>query len=566
MAQDDNQKIASWLSHEDVVPEMTSPGIPAPWFSAYRSTEGEGWNITWYSALIPPDKVAECIQDDGGWDTHIGDGAPDVWTYYSRGEEETQEYHAFGNAKGIEPLVIYRDFHGMRESFFEVSPEFRLFHNLYHEPKRGRYLHFDDNGNESEAVRYGYGFVEIRTDLLKRFCDTKQMALAVYVDSFRRSTASLEELGLDEKRENLKGDFYSVSLIVAPEQHGFLRPGIKTVGAIHASKKYVLPGPMPGEGDSPDETYQEFVIGEDETGKPIRYTCDPDQLANYFGKNPDAPHYLTSVFFRPEVLAKYHAEPDKYSVEDGYLRCGGLWGIRMDNDDPDHVMLFLGDLGRDLSEDERHYWLSYNIPPQGRTMSETTYRRSFRAMPTNPTRADHAFKLAYDQFRKRFQEARGWDFFLPLHADDEHFLTALRILAKDNQSEFDSQLIALTKILIDSLNEKQIAKGLTTLETNSKGITKLECFLAENGFTGYEDHIKFLRVLQDLRSKSSAHRKGSSYDKLVEELELADEGQKAVFEKLLREAEGLIGYLSEGLLPAKESEADDESEIKGKED
>ena len=53
------------------------------------------------------------------------------------------------------------------------------------------------------------------------------------------------------------------------------------------------------------------------------------------------------------------------------------------------------------------------------------------------------------------------------------------MLSKDNQSEFDSQLIALTKIIVDSLNEKEITKGLKTLTENDKAITKLEKFFKE---------------------------------------------------------------------------------------
>ena len=137
----------------------------------------------------------------------------------------------------------------------------------------------------------------------------------------------------------------------------------ETSGSI-VGKKYVLPGPMPTEKAKKPELYQEFTIDTDGSGKPVRQTCDPDKLANYFGKNPDAPHYFTSVFFRGEVLAKYYADPAKYSVEDGYLRCGSLWELRMDNDHTDVVVVFLGDLGRDLSEAERNYWLSFNIPPK----------------------------------------------------------------------------------------------------------------------------------------------------------------------------------------------------------
>ena len=119
----------------------------------------------------------------------------------------------------------------------------------------------------------------------------------------------------------------------------------------------------------------------------------------------------------------------------------------------------------------------------------------------------------------------------------------------DNQAEFDSQLIALTKVLVDSLNEKEITKGLTTLTENDKGISKLEKFFKERGTIGHDPHVKFLRVLQDLRSKSSAHRKGSSYDQLISNLKMADEGQQKVFTTMLTAACALIRYIRAVLLP-----------------
>jgi aspartyl-tRNA(Asn)/glutamyl-tRNA(Gln) amidotransferase subunit A len=47
---------------------------------------------------------------------------------------------------------------------------------------------------------------------------------------------------------------------------------------------------------------------------------------------------LTPVFFRRAVLAKYLAEPERYEVGDGDLRCSGFWSLRMDNDHPQHVV------------------------------------------------------------------------------------------------------------------------------------------------------------------------------------------------------------------------------------
>ena len=256
------------------------------------------------------------------------------------------------------------------------------------------------------------------------------------------------------------------------------------------------------------------------------------QARRLLRQESEAPNYLTPVFFRAEVLAKYYADPGKYSVEDGYLRCGSLWGLRMDNDHTDVVVVFLGDLGRELSEAERNYWLSFNIAPEGRTISQTTFKRGFLAEFADPQKPD-LYSSTNTTTSTGVPRIEWWDFFLPLHGDDEHFLTGLRLLSKDNQAEFDSQLIALTKVVVDSLNEKEIAKGLRTLAENDKGITKLEKFFDEHGAVGYEPHVKFLRVLQDLRSKSAAHRKGSSYEKLIADLQLADEGQQKVFAALL---------------------------------
>lgn len=540
------QKHIAWLQHEDIQAALASADVPAPWFSAFRRTKSADQKLTWFSALVPPALIPKLVKNSGGWDIHIGDGGPSVWTSWPGGVEK-MTYTPFGNEKGIEPLVIHRDFHGMRDGFVELSQEFRLYHNLWPEPGKKRFLLIDANGDESEAARYGEDFLEIRTDLVLKFCAVKQLALAIYVDSFRDSKSTLKELGVVDTRTHHDGPRHEYFLALVAQDVVFKKE-CETSGSI-VGKKYVLPGPMPTEKDEQPEQYQDFIIGSDASGKPIRYTCESDKLADYFGKNPAAPNYLTPVFFRAEVLAKYYADPGKYSVEDGYLRCGSLWGLRMDNDHTDVVVVFLGDLGSELSEAERNYWLSFNIAPEGRKISQTTFKRGFLAEFADPEKPDLVFKHEYNHFNREFREINGWDFFLPLHAHDGHFLTGLRLLSKDNQAEFDSQLIALTKVVVDSLNEKAIANGLTTLAKDEKGITKLEKCFKERGAVGFEPHVKFLRVLQDLRSKSAAHRKGSSYEELIADLQMADEGQQKVFSALLTAGSEFIRFLRALLIP-----------------
>jgi hypothetical protein len=516
------------------------------WTPLFEVTESPTTRLRWFSALVPAEMIAKLVADERGWDVGPLDGKPSVWTHYHGSEKKTHRYCPFGNEEGLEPLVILRDFNGMKPSFLELAQEFRFYFNLFHDAQRSRYLEINSNGDEIEVVRYTEKKMEVRTNLLVRFAAVKQMAIAIYLESTRYSKPSLEELGLREIRDREKGPLFCAPWCVVASDSILLNE-YATWALMVGAKKYVLPSPSPFDDEEAPERYQEFIIGLGEDGELIRYTCDPGKLANYFGANPEAPNYLTPVHFRSEVLAKYYADPLKYSVEYGYLRCGSLWGVRMDNDHEDYITVFLGDVGRDLSEAERDYWISFNIAPVGKGISHTNFMRSFMAQPTDPQRPDLVFKQLYQSFGSEFAKVSGWQFFLPLHQDDHHFLSGLRLLAKDNQVEFDSQLLSLTKVLIDSLNEKEIAKRVAAIEQNEKGISKLGKMLAACGLVEFNGHIKFLRVLQDLRSKSAVHRKGSSYDALVEELQLSDVGQKAVFSGLLASAVEFLKFLQANL-------------------
>jgi hypothetical protein len=192
--------------------------------------------------------------------------------------------------------------------------------------------------------------------------------------------------------------------------------------------------------------------------------------------NEHAAHYLTPVWFTRDVLMKYYEDP-KFSIEDGYLRCGSLWRMRIDNNLPDHVVAYLGDLGRDLDTEEQKYWRHFNVTPSGRRPSETNFQRSFRAEFAEPSAPDLLFKLRYGQLDKAWKEKFGWPIFLPPHEADAHVLKRLRVPISDSASEFDRQLLYLVKLLIDSLNEAELAKASGKALLDQKGISKLERYL-----------------------------------------------------------------------------------------
>ena len=106
---------------------------------------------------------------------------------------------------------------------------------------------------------------------------------------------------------------------------------------------------------------------------------------------------------------------------------------------------------------------------------------------------------------------------------------------ENDQKEFDGLIQSITKLIIDSLNEKQLVKAIDSTkpdvlrflsERNIKeskpsniqgGITKFECFLISEGLLD-SDVVKLLRNIQDLRSSTVAHRKSTKLDTKTEEL------------------------------------------------
>ena len=107
----------------------------------------------------------------------------------------------------------------------------------------------------------------------------------------------------------------------------------------------------------PIDELETFKFGRDENeddilafSSPYSYgaaTTDLQLPADYV-----VPDYLTPVFFDRRVLNKYRDEPSRYQVYDGYLQCRSKWGLQIDNNSPGHVVVWLGDLGRDLPSTE----------------------------------------------------------------------------------------------------------------------------------------------------------------------------------------------------------------------
>lgn len=523
----------SLLQFEDLQEYIASRLGTEGWITVYEYTKKDREQIGYFCALTTPEAVERSL-DNTSWDLLIGHGMPGFVHY----PDDTQRYYRFGDDEGIEPFIIVREFHGLKASYLEVSEEFRHFHNLYEDHRTGVFTALDNNGDDVEVVRMTPEKVQVRAKFLKDYLAARGRHMLLFFEFDRWSTKTLGELGLEKQYEERREAAYRYVRFVDTWPSDSIR---KTFGRLLGKKvlkgaenyQAALPGGRENQG------YEDFIIGVDDDGDEIYHTSDEEQLSNYFGNNSGSSRYFTPVFFRKAVMAKYYNDPAKYRVEDGNLYCGGYWSLRLDNNHPEYVTAYLGDLGK-LAHKEQLYWKSFNVMPDGE-ISQVAFRRGILGEWADADDPALAFKAAYGDFRDRWREKFGWDLFKPLGGDDEHYWRTLHVPASENQKEFDDQVMALAKLLIERLNERELAKHIT-VEANEKGITKFEKYLDGIGFPDGQQLVTLLRNLNGLRS-GPAHVKGKDYHRAAQHFDLDGKGLPRAFAELIEEATMLLGTL-----------------------
>lgn len=521
----------------DIIQNISTWNIKDGWITIYRNLDKSKYcDQGAIFCGIVSNKALKNSLESYGWDLLIGQCRPGHVRYYNNGKEKI-EYYRFSN-DGIEPFVLHRNEFGYRKGYIELSEEFRLYYNLYEETtKNGKiFIQIDDNGDDIPVAKIENDIVQVKLNFLKDYINSRKVNFAIYFDLMRFSNDTLVSLNLAEQNDTVSKTNYVYNLLIR-DMSDMLIGENKTqawlLGKIilFYDKKHKVK--MYGSINNDDEQYVDYIIGFDESGKCIEHTSNEQFLANYFGKNPGSPHYLTPVYFKNDVLKKYYDNPTKYSVRDGIIECNGSWSLRLDNSCRDYIIVFLGDLGK-LSYKEQLYWKSFNIEKQ-EGLSRTGFKRAFLGEPADPDNPDLYFKMRLRQFNEKWSKKYGWNLFKQLNEKDEHYFKSLHCLTTDdNAKEFDEQVLNLTKIIIDSLNEKELQRDIT-IETNDKGIDKFEKYLLSKGFN-YTEMITFIKNLQNLRSTTVAHRRSDSNKKSKDTLEyfnIGNDSLKNVFDEIL---------------------------------
>ena len=335
---------------------------------------------------------------DSSWEYSMDDGLPGWIIHFENGTERTV-YYRFGDGSGIEPLVFRRDFRGIRESYFELSEEYRHFHNLYHDRRSNHYLRITREGNEEVVAKASAAAVEMRLRDVREFLRIKEMHLAIFFDIVRYSAIDPADIGHNGESTEYRDGFIRYSFGTSPCFYS-TDSDHKSFSRL-CGKKLVPPLPKTEKGwgsSHGQKKHEDFIIGLDSQGNPIPSTLPTrNDSHNFFGSNPGAPNYLTPVFFRREVLAKYYANPGKYSVEDGYLRCSGLWGYP-DRQQPCRICGCIPWRPRTESFLFRATLLEELQRSAARKDKQGRFRAQLVAEPTQPGKSRSSLQICFQDF------------------------------------------------------------------------------------------------------------------------------------------------------------------------
>ncbi|PLC04588.1 hypothetical protein CY658_12150 [Variovorax sp. RO1] len=272
---------------------------------------------------------------------------------------------------GGEMLVFRRSFYGMDE----VRPELELSQKLVHclalhwLADRSAFCRLDARGDVEEVIRVvtrhrdddrkKIEAVTILAKDLATYMALSDMALMYRFDFTRFIPARFSEWS-----EGARDNFSSPDLFyhtgkgpLASFANGcmIVRPQITKEDLIEEWKEEFNPK---------KKEYAVFKILDRKNNKEVETSCAPDCISSYFEKN-DLPWHISPAFFRPDVLHRFKADPQKYSLDDRTISCRNAWFLKTyDINEAGQVHTYIGYLA-DLPIEEQRYWQTFNEWPKG---------------------------------------------------------------------------------------------------------------------------------------------------------------------------------------------------------
>ena len=386
--------------------------------------------------------------------------------------------------KNGEKLIYRRSFNGVQQGPTPIELSQKLVHSLdlYFVPERKAYCRLDRRGEIEDVIRIiqresadvweGLDVVTILRKDLDKFMALSETSLVLRFDFTRVKWGSFGGWGEIKSYERDEPDLF---------YHGGKDgQGSFTNGAIIVRPKVTvdeLVQAWKDEEDPKKRKYATFKIYDRKNSINVETSCAPEFLSNYFQQSA-LPWEVSPDFFRPEVLHRFKADPEKFTLQDRSISCRNAWHLKTyDINEAGQVHSYIGYLAG-LPYEEQLYWQSFNEWPQG-SISE-------RARQTDIL---GEWATGYDPLNALKRTIRKLDKSPPdwWNPRGEALSDATRYPATDSPKEWADEIMALDQLLAEGFLVKPL-KALAQasgrkIDPNWKSIRVMQEMLVVKGLS-----------------------------------------------------------------------------------
>jgi len=419
-------------------------------------------------------------------------------------------------------LVFGRHFDGSRDakSYFELHQELAHAHGLHWTHERAAWCRLDDSGDvidlakvDEIAIPGGDAaiIVSLSRELLNLHMAATNTCLVQMFDSIVMPSKFHGFDGGDEKE------------FCDPARHLVVKYRLDSHGASYFRGAQIIRPPLNAQelgaklyfADKAPKEFASFITQDFKNKRVTEVSCDPEHMASYFQPESPLPFQTSPVFFRPDVLDKYKADPDKYTLESRSITCRNSWSLQTyDVNEAGQVHTMIRYLGY-LPYAEQLYWKSFNEAPKA-SISKRSYTTDFEGSFDMTPDGLRSLKSTLDDLGRR---QPTW---FTLH--EKALVGQLHYPLTTSNKTWNDALIGIAKCVVEGLKKsffETAAKELGRVGEPGWGSLKWvrEYLIGKQVDADRIDElVSPLVETQRLRSKLSAHAAGNEAATIRKEL------------------------------------------------